>query len=196
MKNNKKKRIVVAITGASGGLVGVRVVEILRELDHEVHLLISHSGELSLSLETKRDIAQIKQAANFVYDPDDVSASLASGSFSRDCMLIVPCSIKTLSAIANSYSDNLITRSADICLKEGKTLILGVRETPFHLGHIRLMSLACEAGAVIFPLIPPFYGNPQSVSDIVNSLAGRILLRCSIENPYYSKWDDEVKFLP
>ncbi len=196
MTNSSPKRIILAITGASGGIIGLRILKILNELNHEVHFIISPSGERCLKAETGQNLDQIKHLASVVYDPFDISASIASGSFHRDGMIIVPCSVKTLSAIANSYSDNLITRSADVCLKEGKPLILGFRETPLHPGHIRLMRLASEAGAILFPLVPSFYGNPKSIDDIVNGIAGRILQRCSISNSYYFIWKQDLDINP
>jgi 4-hydroxy-3-polyprenylbenzoate decarboxylase len=136
-------------------------------------------------------LAAVEALAAANYAPQDIGARLASGSFVTEGMLVVPCSIKTLSGIANSYSDNLVVRAADVCLKEGRKLILVVRETPLHAGHLRLMQLAAEAGAVISPPIPAFYAGPKTLDDLVTNLAGRILLRMGIENEHYRRWDGE-----
>jgi 4-hydroxy-3-polyprenylbenzoate decarboxylase len=151
--------------------------------------VVSTGARRTIPGETGRQVAEVEALASFRYDPDDIGARIASGSFVTDGMLVAPCSIKTLSGIANSYSDNLVVRAADVCLKEGRTLILAVRETPLHRGHLRLMQQAAEAGAVIFPPIPAFYGGPGTVDDLVTDLAGRMLLRLGIENPHYRRWE-------
>jgi flavin prenyltransferase len=185
------KRVILALTGASGAILGIRTLELLKEAGVETHLVISRAARQTIAGETSWAIADVEALAVFNYAPQDIGARLASGSFVTDGMLVVPCSIKTLSGIANSYTDNLIVRAADVCLKEGRRLILAVRETPLHTGHLRLMQLAAEAGAVIFPPIPAFYGGPKTVDDLVTSLAGRILLRMGIENEHYQRWDGE-----
>ncbi len=129
--------------------------------------------------------------AHKVYAADDISAAIASGSYKTQGMLVVPCSIKTLSAIANSYSADLLTRAADVTLKEGRPLLLAVRETPLHPGHLRLMSLAAEAGAVIFPPVPAFYARPQTIEELVENLIGRMLARIGIENELYLQWKQD-----
>lgn len=128
--------------------------------------------------------------ADHAYQPDDLSACIASGSFQTHGMLIVPCSIKTLSGVANAYAENLIQRAADVCLKEGRPLLLAVRETPLHSGHLRLMSEAAAAGAIIFPPNPTFYNQPQTIDDLVNATVGRMLGRIGIENQLYQPWDN------
>ncbi len=185
------KRVILAITGASGAILGLRALELLKESGAETHLVISQAARQTIASETDRSVAEVEALASFVYNPSDIGARIASGSFTTDGMLVAPCSIKTLSGIANSYTDNLIVRAADVCLKEGRQLVLAVRETPFHAGHLRLMQLAAEAGAVIFPPIPAFYGGPQTVDDLVTNLAGRMLLRLGIENEHYRRWDGE-----
>ena len=182
------KRIILAITGASGAILGIRALELLREGGVETHLVVSPAARRTISGETGRSLADVEALAAFHYEPEDIGAHIASGSFVTDGMLVVPCSIKTLSGIANSYSDNLVVRAADVCLKEGRTLLLAVRETPLHPGHLRLMRLAAAAGAVIFPPIPSFYGGPQTIDDLVTDLAGRMLLRMGIENEHYHHW--------
>lgn len=182
------KRIIVAITGASGACYGIRALEILRAQSHETHCVVSRMAGGIIHQETGRSPENVRALASFSYDPLDLAAPIASGSFPADGMLIAPCSIKSLSAIANSYSATLISRAADVCLKEGRPLVLMVRETPLHRGHLRLMALAAEAGAVIFPPIPAFYGNPKTIADIVDASVGRALARLGIENDAYPKW--------
>lgn len=186
------KRITLAITGASGAILGIRVLDLLRETGVETHLVVSPAARRTIPAETGRGVDEIEALASFHYDPADIGARLASGSFVTDGMLVVPCSIKTLSGIANSYSDNLVVRAADVCLKEGRALLLAVRETPLHPGHLRLMRLAAAAGAIIFPPIPSFYDGPQTVDDLVTDLAGRMLLRMGIENEHYPRWAGEM----
>jgi 4-hydroxy-3-polyprenylbenzoate decarboxylase len=182
------KRVVLAITGASGAILGIRTLELLKEAGVETHLIVSRAAEQTITSETDWKVADVKALASASYDPQDIGARLASGSFVTEGMLVVPCSIKTLSGIANSYTDNLIVRAADVCLKEGRQLILAVRETPLHLGHLELLGQAARAGAVIFPPVPAFYGRAQTVEELVDQLAGRILLRMGIENEHYHQW--------
>jgi 4-hydroxy-3-polyprenylbenzoate decarboxylase len=186
-----EKRVIVALTGASGAILGIRTLELLREAGIETHLILSRAARQTIASETNWASAGVEALASVRYAPEDIGARLASGSFVTDGMLVVPCSIKTLSGIANSYTDNLIVRAADVCLKEGRRLILAVRETPLHAGHLRLMGQAAEAGAVIFPPVPAFYGGPQTLEDLVTGLAGRMLLRLGIENDHYRRWDGE-----
>ena len=185
------KRVILAITGASGAILGIRALELLREGGVETHLVISRAARQTIVSETDWAVDKVEALANFNYAPQDIGARIASGSFVTDGMLVAPCSIKTLSGIANSYTDNLIVRAADVCLKEGRRLILAVRETPLHPGHLRLMQQAAGAGAVIMPPIPAFYGGPKTLDELVTSLAGRLLLRLGIENDHYRRWDGE-----
>jgi 4-hydroxy-3-polyprenylbenzoate decarboxylase len=184
------RQIIVAITGASGAIYGIRALEILRSLGHETHLIVSAAARHTIAQETDLTAGDITALAASTYDPADVAASIASGSFPVDAMLVSPCSIKTLSAIANSYTANLIPRAADVCLKEGRPLLLMVRESPLHIGHLRLMTLAAEAGAIICPPIPTFYGKPQSVDEVIDSSVGRALARIGIDNDAYTKWGE------
>jgi flavin prenyltransferase len=183
------RRIVLAVTGASGSVLGIRTLELLREIGIETHLVISAAARITIPLETGWSVSDVEALANVCYEPGQIDARIASGSFFTDGMLVVPCSIKTLSAIANSYAHNLIVRAADVCLKEGRQVILVVRETPLHIGHLHLMRQAAEAGAVIFPAIPSFYTGHQTLDELVTDLAGRILLRMGIENDAYSRWN-------
>jgi 4-hydroxy-3-polyprenylbenzoate decarboxylase len=184
------RRVILALTGASGAVLGIRTLELLSKTGVETHLIVSRAARKTIASETGWAVADVEALANACYDPEDIGARLASGSFVTDGMLVVPCSIKTLSGIANSYAENLVVRAADVCLKEGRKLLLAVRETPLHVGHLRLMQLAAEAGAIIFPPVPAFYGNPQGVDDLVTGLAGRILLSMGIENEHYYRWGE------
>lgn len=181
-------RIIVAITGASGAILGIRALQMLREAGVETHLIVSDSARTTIVQETDWRAEDVIALASVHYDPEDTGAAIASGSFVSSGMLVAPCSIKTLSAIANSFAHNLVARAADVCLKEGRPLVLAVREAPFHAGHLRLMSLAAKAGAIIFPPIPSFYGRPQTLDEAIDNLVGRILLRLGIDNPAYPRW--------
>jgi 4-hydroxy-3-polyprenylbenzoate decarboxylase len=182
------KRVILAITGASGAILGIRTLELLKDAEVETHLIVSRAAHQTITSETDWTVADVKALASACYEPEDIGARIASGSFVTEGMLVAPCSIKTLSGIANSYADNLIVRAADVCLKEGRRLILAVRETPLHLGHLELMQQAARVGAVIFPPVPAFYGQAQTVDELVEDLAGRILLRMGIENDHYHPW--------
>jgi 4-hydroxy-3-polyprenylbenzoate decarboxylase len=186
--NDMPKRIILAITGASGAILGIRTLELLKEAGLETHLIISRAAQQTITGETDWIVEDVKALASMCYEPHDIGARIASGSFVTEGMLVVPCSIKTLSGIANSYADNLIVRAADVCLKEGRKLLLVVRETPLHAGHLRLMRQATRAGAVIFPPVPVFYGKAQTVDELISNLAGRILLRMGIENDGFYLW--------
>ncbi|MGB9640175.1 MAG: UbiX family flavin prenyltransferase [Anaerolineales bacterium] len=187
MKSND--RIVVGISGASGVILGIRLLEILKTVSIETHLILTPSARLTIQQETDWEIKEILSLADVHYAYHDIAAPIASGSFSTRGMVVVPCSIKTLSAIANSYAEDLLTRAADVTLKEGRPLILVVRETPLHAGHIRLMNLANQAGAIIFPPVPAFYTRPATVEDIVDNIVGRVLARLGIDNNHYQVWD-------
>jgi flavin prenyltransferase len=183
------KRLIVGISGASGVIYGIRLLQVLQHGGEiETHLVMSAAAKATIAQETDWKISDVEKLARVVHNPNDIGASIASGSFVTLGMVIVPCSIKTLSAVANSYSAELMSRAADVCLKEGRPLILCVRETPFHLGHLRLMTQAAESGATILPPIPAFYGKPQTVDDIVDGTIGRILLRLGTDNELYTKW--------
>lgn len=182
-------KLIVAIAGASGAIYGIRLLEILKEISSvETHLIISKSANITINSETKYKISEVKALADFVHSVDDISACLASGSFKMDGMIIAPCSIKTMSAIAHSYCDNLITRSADVILKERKKLVLLLRETPLHLIHLRNMVSVTEAGGIIYPPVPAFYSNPETIDDIVNHTLYRALDLFSIETGKLKRW--------
>lgn len=185
---NKTRRIIVGISGASGAVLGTRLLEMLQSLQVETHLVISEAAKYTISQELNRSLPDIQELAYRSYSNHDIGAAIASGSFESTGMIIIPCSIKTLSSVANSYTSDLISRAADVTLKEGKDLVLVVRETPLHPGHIRLMALASKAGAVIYPPVPAFYMNPGSLQEVIDNLLGRILIRMGIENDYYHRW--------
>jgi 4-hydroxy-3-polyprenylbenzoate decarboxylase len=186
--NFTSRRLIVGITGASGAILGIRLLETLKATPIETHLILSDNARLTIAQETDYPEDRVRSLASFSYDFQDIGASIASGSFDSQGMVIIPCSIKTLSAVANSYTADLITRVADVCLKEGRPLILVVRETPLHAGHLRLMMDASCAGAVIFPPVPAFYIRPHSVDEIINNTVGRVLKRMGIENDLYHEW--------
>jgi 4-hydroxy-3-polyprenylbenzoate decarboxylase len=187
-RNYAISRLVVGITGASGAILGIRTLEALRPTPIETHLVLSGSAPLTIQQETDWRVEDVLSLADICYDFHDVGAAIASGSFATQGMVIIPCSIKTLSAVANSYTDDLISRAADVTLKEGRPLVLVVRETPYHPGHLRLMSEAAAAGAIIFPPVPAFYIHPHSMDEIINNTVGRILARFGIENDLYQEW--------
>lgn len=182
-------RLVVAITGASGAIYGLRLLQVLRQYAQvETYLVISEPAALILPRETGHAPEAVWALAHHCFDDGDLSAPLASGSFHTDAMVVAPCSIKTLSALANSYSDTLIARAGDVALKEGRQLILVVRETPLHAGHLRLMLALAELGAVIMPPVPAYYTQPATVDDVVNYTVGRVLDRLGLEHSLYRPW--------
>ncbi|MGB9674374.1 MAG: UbiX family flavin prenyltransferase [Anaerolineales bacterium] len=187
MKSND--RLIVGISGASGVILGIRLLEILKTLAVETHLILTPSARVTIQQETDYKINDILGLADVHYAYHDIGAAIASGSFPTRGMVVIPCSIKSLSAIANSYAEDLLTRAADVTLKEGRPLLLVVREAPLHAGHLRLMTLADQAGAIIFPPVPAFYTHPNSVADIVDNIVGRVLARLGIENDYYQVWN-------
>jgi 4-hydroxy-3-polyprenylbenzoate decarboxylase len=184
----KKLPLVVAITGASGVIYGIEMLRALKELGQETHLILSEAAGLNLSLETKHSIDDIKSLARVVYSNKDVGAAVASGSFRTRGMIVAPCSIKTLSAIANSFTYNLIVRAADVTLKERRPLVLMVRETPLHKGHLDLMSRAAECGAIIMPPMPAFYHRPETIMDIIHQSIGKALDQVGIEHRLFKRW--------
>jgi 4-hydroxy-3-polyprenylbenzoate decarboxylase len=182
--------LIVAITGASGAIFGIRMLEILQKTPEvKTHLIISKSASLTIASETNYKISEVKLLADVCHNIDDVSACLASGSFKTTGMIIAPCSIKTMSAIAHSYCDNLITRSADVTLKERRKLVLMLRETPLHLGHIRNMALIAENGGIIYPPVPAFYSNPKTIDDLVNHSVYHALDLFGINDSNFKRWN-------
>ncbi len=183
-----RKKLIVALSGASGQIYGIRLLQAARALDIETHLIISKAARIIIAYETDYRPAEVEALADIVYAPEDIGAAIASGSFPVMGMAVAPCSIKTLSAIANSYSNDLTSRAADVQLKEGRPLLLAVRETPLHLGHLRLMAQVTESGAIVFPPVPAFYQRPESINDLVNASVGRMLARIGLENDFYRQW--------
>jgi 4-hydroxy-3-polyprenylbenzoate decarboxylase len=182
-------RLIVAISGASGVMLGIQLLEFLKPNPIQTHLVLTNSARTNIQAETDWQVEQVLALADAVYDPQDVGAAIASGSYATMGMVVIPCSIKSLSAIANSYSDDLLSRAADVTLKEGRPLVLVVREAPLHRGHLRLMDLAAQAGAVIFPPVPAFYTRPKSVDELIDNIVGRVLARLGIDNQRYTPWE-------
>ncbi|MEW6275199.1 MAG: UbiX family flavin prenyltransferase [Bacillota bacterium] len=182
-------RIIIGITGASGAIYGIRLLEVLRRQEIETHLIITDSAKKTISVETDYLIEQVEAIADFVYDNHDLGAPLASGSFPTDGMIIAPCSIKTVSALAHSYNDNLLVRAADVTLKEKRKIVVVPRETPLHLGHLRLLAALAELGAVIVPPVPAFYHLPKSIDDLINHTVGKILDQFGIKHQLFRRWN-------
>ena len=184
------RRLIVAITGASGVAYGVRALQVLREMGNvETHLILTASGARTLVEETDFSAAQVRELADCVHSARDIGATISSGSFKTLGMLVAPCSIKTLSGIAHSYNDELVVRAADVCLKERRRVVLLLRETPLHAGHIALMAQATQNGAILMPPVPAFYSRPATVQDIVDQTVGRALDLFELDVPGMHRWD-------
>ncbi|MDX1403709.1 MAG: UbiX family flavin prenyltransferase [Woeseiaceae bacterium] len=182
-------RLIIGITGASGAIYGIRLLEALRDQDNvETHLVISATGRMNIGIETDWKTGDVEALANVVHKNNDVAAMIASGSCQSDGMIVAPCSMKTLSAIVNSYADNLLCRAADVMLKERKRLILVPRESPLHSGHCRLLYEATQMGIDIAPPMPAFYNRPETVDDIVNHTVGRILDLVGLDSGLVKRW--------
>ena len=181
------KRIVIGIAGASGVTYGIRMLECLKETAYETHLILSEAAKISIQIETAY---QPDEVADIVYDHKNVAAGPASGSFLTEGMVVVPCTIKTLSGIANSYTENLLVRAADVSLKEKRKLVLVVRETPLHQGHLALMSRAADLGAHILPPVPSFYHRPKSIQDIIDQTIGKIFDYMGIRHDLFQRWGE------
>jgi len=188
-----KKRLVIGISGASGVIYGIRMLELLRESSREIHLIISEAGRKNIEIETGYRVKDVLAMAYRTYDNQDVGAALASGSFLTEAMVIIPCTVKTLSGIANSYTTNLMVRAADVHLKEGRKLVLVVRETPLHKGHLRLMTMAADMGAHILPPIPSFYHRPRTIDDIISQTVGKIFDYLGIEHDLFARWGEDTQ---
>jgi 4-hydroxy-3-polyprenylbenzoate decarboxylase len=182
-------RLIVGMSGASGVIYGVRLLEALKkESDAETHLILSDSAKININLETEWSVKDVQALADHVHSNRDIAATIASGSFQTAGMIVVPCAIKTLSAIANSYADSLIVRAADVILKERRRLVLVPRETPLHTGHCELLYKASQLGAIIAPPMPAHYIKPQSIDDLVNHHVGRILDLFDIDSDFVKRW--------
>jgi flavin prenyltransferase len=193
-------RLIIGISGASGVTYGVRLLEILRDLPIETHLVMTRGAEITLAHETGRKIAEVQALATHTHAISDIAAPLASGSFRTLGMIVAPCSIRSMSDIAHGTTATLLTRAADVCLKERRPLVLMVRETPLHLGHLRSLTALAEMGAVIAPPVPAFYAAPQTLADMVDHTLGRMLDLFGLEMPGMRRWgeagDDKDKLPP
>ena len=181
-------RLIVGISGASGTIYGVRLLELLRKAEVETHLVMSRSAEMTLAYETDFKPKEVRALASVHYAVTDVGAAISSGSFPTMGMIIAPCSIRTMSEIASGVTASLLSRAADVVLKEKRRLVLAIRETPLHVGHLRSMTVLAEIGAVIAPIVPAFYNHPRSVDDIVNHTCGRLLDLFGIDTGIVKRW--------
>ena len=186
--NNIKQRLIVGISGASGIGYGIRLLELLADLDIEIHLVMSKAAAVTAGLETNRKISEINKLADVVHKVEDIGASIASGSFKTDGMLIVPCSVKTMSEISTGVTSSLLTRAADVTLKERRRLVLMVRETPLHLGHLKTMTSLTEMGAIISPPVPALYCKPASIEEMIDQTLARLLDLFDIELSNLKRW--------
>ncbi|MBI1235596.1 MAG: UbiX family flavin prenyltransferase [Alphaproteobacteria bacterium] len=190
---SERGRIIVGISGASGVIYGIRALQALRELDVETHLIASKAAEMTMGYETDYTPASLRALADYVYKPSDIGASIASGSFRNMGMLVAPCSVRSMSEIATGVTSGLIARAADVTLKERRRLVLMVRETPFHLGHLRTMTALTEMGAVIHPPLPAFYTNPATIDDLVNQSVGRALDMFGLDWTPTRRWGEDLE---
>ena len=188
----KTGRLVVGISGATGVSIGVRILEALAELEIESHLIVSKAGEMTIGLETSLSPNQVRQKADFHYAIGDIAAPLASGSFPTDGMIIVPCSVRTWSEIATGVTSSLLTRAADVTLKERRPLVLLVREAPLHVGHLRALTQLAEMGAIVVPPTPAFYAAPHTLADMVDQIAGRTLDLLGYDWPKVRRWGEDL----
>ena len=185
-----QKRLIIGIAGASGVIYGVRMLEVLKNQGIETHLIISDAGKLNIRIETDYDVDEVIAMADVTYNNKDIAASIASGSFLTMGMVVAPCTVKTLSGIANSFNDNLLIRAADVQLKEKRKLALLFRETPLHTGHLRLLTQAADMGAHIIPPVPAFYHHPKTIEDIIDQSVGKVLDYIGIEHTLFKRWDN------
>jgi 4-hydroxy-3-polyprenylbenzoate decarboxylase len=189
---NDKRRLIIGISGATGAIYGVRMLEILAKFDNiETHLVMSKAGRMTIQVETPFSVKDVEALADVVHDVNNVGASISSGSFRTEGMVIAPCSMKSMGGIAHSLGGDLLVRAADVVLKERKKLVLVVRETPLHLGHLEAMAALTRMGAMIFPPVPAFYHRPKTLDDIINQTVTRILDQFDIDVKLFQRWDDE-----
>ncbi len=192
MNTASKSRIIIGISGASGIIYGVRLLKILREIDIETHLIVSQAGRLTAHYELGLDPKALNDLADYSYGAGDVGAAISSGSFKTLGMIVAPCSMRSLSEIASGVTTGLLTRAADVVLKERRRLVLMARETPLHTGHLRSMTAASEMGAIIYPPVPAFYSEPETIDDIVNQTVGRVLDLFDLEAPETKRWGEDL----
>jgi len=188
MSTKTPQRLIVGISGASGTIYGVRILELLKKTDIETHLVMSKSAEMTMVYETDFKPKDVKALASVNHPAADIGASISSGSFATMGMIILPCSIKTMSEIATGVTSSLVSRAADVVLKEKRRLVLGIRETPLHGGHLRTMTTLADIGAIVAPIVPAFYNKPKSVDDIINHTVGRMLDLFGIETKLVKRW--------
>ena len=191
MKNHP--RIIIGVTGASGAVYARRALQALKDAGVETHLVISRAAEMAIAYELGEKARDLAALADFNYAPNDIGAAISSGSFLTLGMLVAPCSVRTMSEIATGVTSTLLTRAADVVLKERRRLVLMVRETPLHLGHLRTLAQLAEMGAVIAPPVPAFYAEPQSIDDIVNHSVGRALDLFGVETPLVRRWGEDLE---
>ena len=185
-------RLVVGISGASGVIYGVRLLQALKDLPVETHLVMTRTAEITLGHETKVKVAEVRRLADTAYGIDDLAAAISSGSFRTMGMIVAPCSVRSMSEIATGVTSSLLTRAADVMLKERRPLVLMVRETPLHLGHLRTMAQLAEMGAIIMPPVPSFYAAPKTLSDVVDQMVGRALDFFGYEWPDVKRWGEDI----
>ena len=185
-----RKRIVIGISGASGVVYGVRLLDALHDLDVETHLVMSKSAKVTLAYEMDLKVSEVSAKADFTYQPEDIGAAISSGSFLTMGMIVAPCSIRTLSEIATGVTSTLLSRAADVVLKDRRRLVLMVRETPLHLGHLRSMAQVTEAGAIVMPPVPAFYAKPRSIDEMIGHSIGRVLDMFEIKNDLVKRWGE------
>jgi flavin prenyltransferase len=189
MSTSQKPRLIVGLSGSSGLPYGIRLLEVLHKLrSHEVHLILTDAAKLNISVETDWRVKDVEALADVVHNVMNISASIASGSFHTEGMIVAPCSIRTLSAITHSFSDNLLVRAADVVLKERRRLVVMPREAPLHAGHCKLLYEASQLGIIVFPPMPTFYGRPRTVDDMVNTTIGRVLDLFGIDAGLVKRW--------
>jgi 4-hydroxy-3-polyprenylbenzoate decarboxylase len=187
-----KRRLIVGLSGATGAIYGVRILEILAKMkDIETHLVLTRAGKMTIQVETPYSVKDVEAMADVVHDINNIGASISSGSFRTEGMVIAPCSMKSMGGIAHSIGGDLLVRAADVVLKERKKLVLVVRETPLHLGHLEAMVALTRMGAIIFPPVPAFYHRPKTLEDVINQTATRILDQFDIDVSLFQRWDDE-----
>ncbi len=186
------KRLIVGMTGASGIIYGIKILEVLKHKGIETHLIVSEAGKLNIKIETDYDVNDVLAMADIAYTNEQIAAAVASGSFQTMGMVVAPCTVKTLSGIANSYTENLLIRAADVQLKEKRKVALLFRESPLHKGHLRLLTQAIDMGAHIIPPVPAFYHHPETIEDIINQSVGKVLDYMGIEHDLFKRWDNSA----
>jgi 4-hydroxy-3-polyprenylbenzoate decarboxylase len=189
VSKGQKQRLIVGLSGSSGLPYGIRLLEVLRKLrSHEIHLILTDAAKLNISVETDRRVKDVEALADVVHNVMNISASIASGSFRTEGMIVAPCSIRTLSAITHSFADNLLVRAADVALKERRRLVVMPRETPLHVGHCKLLYEASQMGVIVFPPMPVFYNRPRTIDEMLDATIGRVLDLFGIDTGLVKRW--------